>query len=98
MQNKFENMINSDFGKIRKVYFNKYVKSFLIETEFGFQFILREGKILTNNVDHKFKIIGNTFPDEQVFFILQNRLYSVWRKTLIFSKSSRFFEIGSATF
>jgi len=75
MQNKFENIISSDFGKIRQIYFNKFVEAFLVETDYGFQFILKEGKILINNVDHKFKIIGNTFPDEQVVFILQNSLY-----------------------
>jgi hypothetical protein len=75
LETTFENIINPDFGTIRQVYYNKFVDAFLIETEYGFQFIIKGGGIIAKNIDHQFKIIGNTFKKREVTFITQYGLH-----------------------
>ncbi len=75
METNLENIISPDFGTIRQVYFNKLVEAFLIETDYGFQFILKDGKIIDNNINHQFRIIGNTFKNREVTFITQYGLH-----------------------
>lgn len=88
METNLENIISPDFGTIRQVYFNKSVDAFLIETDYGFQFILKGGEIIAKNIDHQFKIIGNTFAKEQITFITKKGLFKIDIQKLFRYKNS----------
>jgi hypothetical protein len=75
LETNLEHIISSDFGTIRQVYFNKFVGALLIETEYGFQFILKDGEIIAKNIGRQFKIIGNTFKQREITFITQYGLH-----------------------
>lgn len=90
MNGKIENIIKPDYGSIIQIYFNKSVEAFLFETECGFQFIYKEGKIIIDNVDQQFKVIGNTFIHNQVSFISKKGLYKIDIEDLINKTTSSF--------
>lgn len=77
MRLELKNIIKPEFEPIRQVYFNKSVDAFLFETEYGFQFIYTDNKIIIDNVSQQFKIIGNTFSKGQVSFITKKGLHKI---------------------
>lgn len=77
MRLELKNIIKSEFGPIRQVYFNKSVDAFLFETDYGFQFIYADNRIIIDNISEQFKIIGNTFSKEQVSFITKKGLHKI---------------------
>ena len=83
LKSNIANIIKPDFGSIREVYFNRTVEAFLFETDFGFQFIFKDDKIIQDNVSHQFKIIGNTFPSQEVTFLTQYGLHKSKIENLI---------------
>ena len=90
LKSKFENIIKTDFGQIREVYFNSFVEAFLFETDSGFQFIYKDNKIIIDNVSQQFKIIGSTFSNNQVSIILKKGLHRIDIQELIKKTTSSF--------
>jgi hypothetical protein len=91
---EIKNIIKPEFGPIRQVYFNKSVDAFLFETDYGFQFLYIDNKIIIDNVSQQFKIIGNTFSKGQVSFITKKGLHKIDIIDLVKKQTSSFGKWG----
>jgi hypothetical protein len=91
---ELKNIIKPEFGPIRQVYYNKSVDAFLFETDYGFQFIYTDNKIIIDNVSQQFKIIGNTFSKGQVSFITKKGLHKIEIIDLVKKQTNSFGKWG----